>query len=420
MSSFFDIAVLGGGAAGLACGVASARLGLKVAVIERNSSCGRKLVLTGGRKGNFTHAEPPRAMAARFDCPPGLIMPLLRRFPHQRITAFFESLGIASRTDSDGCVWPARADAQGIVDALVRELALAGASMITGVRVVGLDEGWSVRLSDGRSVNARRVCLATGGASYHQTGSTGDGLGLAGQLGLKTVPWFAALASLRTRESLSELAGISQPRVAMSLCVGPSREALQIVRHGEGHFLFAHEYVSGSSVLNLCGFAARALQKRRQVVLRVDWTPETRRDELAAQLAAARLGRPRAKLATVLASHVSRRLAVRLCRIAGVDPDQTMACLTRAELEQTVNLLKSTDLEITGTEPLERATVTGGGVSLDEVNLLTMESKRFPGLYFAGEVLDLWAETGGYNLHFAWASGIAAAEAAVERASVQA
>ncbi len=415
VSSSFDMAIVGGGAAGLAGGVAAARLGLKVAVIERNSSCGRKLALTGGRKGNFTHAEPPRAMAARFDCLPGIIMPLLRRFPYQRIVEFFESMGIASRVDRDGCVWPARADAQGIVDALVRELTAARGVVLTGVRVVGLLDGWTIQFADGRSLRSRNVCLATGGASYPQTGSTGDGLVLAGRLGLKTIPWFPALASLKTRDDLSELAGISQPHVAMSLCVGPNRAALQVVRRGEGHFLFAHECVSGSSVLNLSGFAARALQERRQVVLRVDWTPDTRRDELAAQLKAARLDRPRAKLATVLVSYVSRRLAVRLCQIGGVDPDRQMACLTRSELEQAVNLLKSTELEIVGTEPLARATVTGGGVSLDEVNLQTMESRRFPGLYFAGEVLDLWAETGGYNLHFAWASGIAAAEAVAER-----
>ncbi|MEO0078349.1 MAG: aminoacetone oxidase family FAD-binding enzyme [candidate division WOR-3 bacterium] len=419
MSTFYDLAIVGGGAAGLACGVAAGRLGLRVVVIERNYSCGRKLALTGGRKCNFTHAEPPRVMAARFDCAPELIMPLLRRFPYQRIVKFFESLGIAARTDEEGCIWPAQADAAGIVDSLVGELTRTRSAVITGVRVVGVDEGWSVKLSDGRFINAAKVCLATGGASYPQTGSTGDGLGLASRLGLTTTPWFPALASLRTSEDLRELAGISQPRVGMSLLVGPSRESLQVVRRAQGHFIFAHEYVSGSSVLNLCGFAARALAQGQQVVLRVDWTPEKHRDELAAQLATARVSRPRAKLATVLASLVSRRLAARLCQMVQVDPDRLMAGLTRRDAETVVRALKSTDLEVVGTEPLERATVVGGGVGLEEVNLLTMEARRRPGLYVAGEVLDLWAETGGFNLHFAWASGIAAAEAAAGRTQAE-
>ncbi len=419
MSRFHDLAIVGGGAAGLACGVAAVRLGLNVVIIERNSTCGRKLALTGGRKCNFTHAETPHAMVARFDCAPERIMPLLRRFPYQRIVKFFESLGIAARIDDEGCVWPSRADASGIVDSLVGELVRARTTVIVAARVVGLDEGWSVRLSDGRRINARNVCLATGGASYPHTGSTGDGLSLAGRLGLVTVPWFAALASLRTRENLRELAGISQPRVDMSLLVGPSRESLQAVRRAQGHFIFAHEYISGSSVLNLCGFAARALAQCRHVVLQVDWAPDTRQDELAAQLATARVNRPRAKLATVLASFVSRRLATRLCQMVRVDPDRLMAGLTRRDAEAIVRALKSTDLEVVGTEPLERATVVGGGVSLDEVNLLTMEAKRRPGLYLAGEMLDLWAETGGYNLHFAWASGIAAAEAAAGRARAE-
>jgi hypothetical protein len=244
----------------------------------------------------------------------------------------------------------------------------------------------------------------------------GDGLALARRLGLVTVSWFPALASLRTREDFGALAGISQPRVRMELAVRPPDGEWEILRRAEGHFIFAHEFVSGSSVLNLCGKAARALAQRQQVVLRVDWAPATHRHDLASELASARTRQPRAKLTTVMARYVSRRLAERLCRMAGVDPDRVMADITKDEVELTATVLKESNLEVVGTEPLDRATVTGGGVSLDEVDLSTMEARRCPGLYFAGEVLDLWAETGGYNLHFAWASGIAAAEAAAGRA----
>jgi hypothetical protein len=340
-------------------------------------------------------------------------MPLLRRFPYQRIVKFFESIGISSHTDLEGCIWPARTNAQGIADSLVRELSKAGAPLITNARVVGLDPGWSVRLADSRCIGAARVCLATGGASFPHTGSTGDGLNLARGLGLATVSWFPALASLRTKENLHDLAGISQPRVRMELLVGSGSVA--VVRQAEGHFIFAHEYVSGSSVLNLCGFAARALAQGQRVVLRVDWVPNQTAPQLGKAIDEARTRQNRARLTTVMAAWVSRRLAIRLCRLAGVSEDRCMAGLTRREAEAAVRLLKTTDLEVVDTEPLERATVTGGGVSLNEVDLQTMESRRWPGLYLAGEVLDLWAETGGYNLHFAWASGIAAAEAAADR-----
>ncbi len=410
MPEVTDLAIIGGGAAGLACAVAAGRLGLRTLVLEKTDQCGRKLAMTGGRKGNFTHIAPPRVMAERFDCGAKPIMPLLRKFPYQRIIGFFASIGIDARTDADGCVWPKTTDAAGIRDALLRGMATAGVALKPGCRVAGLNPGWQILLDDGGIVAATNVCLATGGASYPRTGSTGDGLALCRGLGLKTVGWFPALASLKTREGLSGLSGITQPKVGMTLLV-PGQDP----RTATGHFIFAHAYVSGSSVLNLCGHAARALAGGEKVMLRVDWVPERGTAELEAEFAAARELHPKRQLVTILGSYVARRLAVLLCARAGVPAERLATDLSRAEQRLIVGQLKSTEFEVVGTEPIERATVTGGGVSLDEVDLVTMEARRFPGLYFAGEVLDVWAETGGYNLHFAWATGIRAAESVAGR-----
>jgi len=406
MQGFVDLVVVGGGAAGLVCAAAASRLGLKVSVLERTDRCGSKLAVTGGGKGNYTHAEPPRAMAERFDCDVRLILPLLRKFPYQRIVQHFSGLGIEARTDDDGCVWPKGTDAAGIRDALLREMAAHGGVVRTGCRVTGLEPGWKVRMAEGGVVAARAVCIATGGASYPRTGSTGDGLALCRVLGIKTVDWFPALASLRTREDLSELAGVTQPRVEMTLLVAGNEP-----RTATGHFIFAHAHVSGSSVLNLCGYAARALTEQKQVVLRINWVPGRSESGLADEFAATRGAHPKKQLGTFLGSFVARRLAVRLCTRAGVPSDRILTDLSRAEQTSVIHQLRATEFAIVGTEPMERATVTGGGVSLDEVDLKTMQARRFPGLYFAGEVLDVWAETGGYNLHFAWATGITVAEA---------
>jgi hypothetical protein len=405
MQEVDDLAVVGGGAAGLACAVAAGRLGLKITVLERTDRCGKKLTVTGGGKGNFTHAESPRTMAGRFDCDTRLIMPLLRKFQYQRILQFFSSLGIDARTDDEGCVWPKGTDATGIRDALLRDVAAHGGVVKPGCRVTGLEPGWQVRTADGSIVVARSVCLATGGASYPRTGSTGDGRALCRGLGLKTVEWFPALASLRTREDLSELAGVTQPRVEMTLLVAGDEP-----RTATGHFIFAHAHVSGSSVLNLCGYAARALAEHKPVALKVNWVPDQSASGLAEEFATGRAEHPKKQLGTFLGSFVARRLAVRLCALAGVPADRILTDLSRTEQESIISQLRSTEFAVTGTEPIERATVTGGGISLDEVDLKTMEARRFPGLYFAGEVLDVWAETGGYNLHFAWATGIRAAE----------
>lgn len=406
MQEVADLAVVGGGAAGLACAAAATRLGVRVIVLERTDRCGSKLAVTGGGKGNFTHAEPPRAMAERFDCDPQSILPLLRKFPYQRIVHYFSGLGIEARTDGDGCVWPKGADAAGIKDALLREVAARGATVRTGCRVTGLEPGWQIRMADGGIAAARNVCVATGGASYPRTGSTGDGLALGRVLGLKTVDWFPALASLRTQDELSELAGVTQPRVEMTLLVAGGEP-----RTATGHFIFAHAHVSGSSVLNLCGHAARALAEHRHVVLRINWVPGRSESELADEFATGRAAHPKRQLGTFLGSFVARRLATRLCALAGVPAGRILTDLSRAEQAGIIRQLRTTEFVIIGTEPMERATVTGGGVSLDEVDLKTMRAWRFPGLYFAGEVLDVWAETGGYNLHFAWATGIAVAEA---------
>lgn len=406
MQEVADLAIVGGGAAGLACAVTAGRLGLSVVVLERTDGCGAKLAVTGGGKGNFSHVESPRAMADRFDCDARLVVPLLRKFPYQRIMRFFSELGIEAWTDDDGCVWPKGTDAKGIRDALLREIVANGVVVKTGCRVTSIESGWRVLVADSSIVTARDVCLATGGASYPRTGSTGDGLALCRVLGLKTVDWFPALASLRTQEDLSELAGVTQPHVDMTL-LAAGREP----RSATGHFIFAHAHVSGSSVLNLCGYAARALAEQRQVVLRVNWVPDRSASELADEFAAARAGHPKKQLGTFLGAFVARRLAARLCAFADVPADRRLADLSRAEQESVIHQLRGTEFAIVGTEPIERATVTGGGVSLDEVDLSTMQARRFPGLYFAGEVIDVWAETGGYNLHFAWATGIQAAEA---------
>ncbi|MEO0085052.1 MAG: aminoacetone oxidase family FAD-binding enzyme [candidate division WOR-3 bacterium] len=404
------VLVVGGGAAGLACAVAAARLGLRVVVLEKTDRCGHKLALTGGRKGNYTHAEAPRAMAGRFGCDVATILPLLRRFPYQRIVEFFSSVGIRPRVDPDGCVWPERSDAVGLRDALLAAVRRSRGEVMTRCRVIGLEPGWRVKLAGGEELPAAAVCLATGGASFPQTGSTGDGLRLAAELGIRTAPWHAALASLKTSLDLTGLSGITQPRVRMTL-LEDGRE----VKTAEGHFIFAHGYVSGSSVLNLSGRAAPGLAGGRRVALRIDWMPDRSPDELRQEFAELRRTRPRAQLTTVATAFVARKLALKLAQLAGVRSDTTMAFLSREDEQRFRNTLKETELEIVGTEPLERATVTGGGISLDEVNLETMEARRFPGLYFAGEVLDVWAETGGYNLHFAWATGIAVAEAIAGR-----
>lgn len=408
-----DLLIVGGGAAGLCCAVATARLGLGVTVLEKMDRCGHKLAITGGKKANFTHAEEPESMVGRFDAERRILLPLLRRFPFERVVGFFESLGIRSRTDADGCVWPVGVDAAGLRDRMVQEAERHGARFVPSCRVTSVEPaagGWRA-LGNGGPWHCRNLCLATGGASFPQTGSTGDGIGLLAALGLPTTPWFPGLAALATEQDLSRLAGITHKQVN----VGLADETGKAVRSADGHFIFCHGYVSGSAVMKLSGFAARRLVRGEKPVLVVDWVPGLTREELEAELVAARGERGRRLVANYLCRHGARRLADLLLGYARVPAGRTVAELTAEERRAVVAQVKGTRLVVTGTEPMERATVTGGGLALDEVDLATCEVRRHPGLYVVGELLDTWGETGGYNLHLAWSTGIAAAEATAGR-----
>jgi predicted Rossmann fold flavoprotein len=399
-----DLVVVGAGAAGLAAAWAGTRLGLQVTVLERTERCGKKLAIAGGGKCNLSHAASPRELAVRFDADPKLLVPLFRRFPHQRIEELFGSAGVRCRTDDDGCIWPVGMKGPEVRDALVRRAEAAGAAFRTGARVTGLvhtDDGWQVRYA-GETIAARNVLLATGGASCPQTGSTGDGLALCRELGLECRDWFPALCSLEPDRDIGRLAGNTRQNVRMRLEIegSPAREK-------EGHFLFTKQYLSGSAVLNLSGHAARRLADGRKVELVVDWVPETDEAGLRAEL----LAPGRKRVVNVLAPVLSRRFALDLLGQCGVPVDRTTSELSRTEREAVVRELTQTRFRIIGTEPLERATVSGGGLSLGEVELATGRVRRFDGLYAAGELLDTWAETGGFNLHFCWATGFAVAEA---------
>ncbi len=396
--------VVGGGASGLVCAIRGARAGLRVVLLEKTDRCGNKLALTGGKKCNFTHLEPVRKMVERFDAPVDFILPVLRRFPPQVVIRFFADMGIGARVDPDGCVWPENADARKVRERLVQAAEKAGVVIRTRAKVKEILPSWRVVLEDGGELSGSAVCVATGGASYPQTGSTADGNRLAEKLGIKTVPPFPALVSLEPALDIKEFAGITRPLVEVALDIPGVKPRL-------GNFLFAHRFLSGSAVLNISGFAARKLMSGERVVLTINWVPEIKPQQLEARFRAERAKTPRRQVNSLLAGFVPRRLANFLCGLAGVSVGTRLTNLGNEALRRLVAKVQATPFEIVGTEPISRATVTGGGVALTEVDPRTMMVRRFPGLYFAGEALDLWAETGGYNLHFAWASGFAVADA---------
>ncbi len=426
----WNLVIVGGGAAGLAAGLTAARRGKRVIILERTNECGKKLAITGGKKGNFTHSDEPEIMSRQFNAEPRVLLPLMRRFPYARIVSFFEELGIHHLVDDDGCIWPNPKSAPRLRDELVQAFVRAGGRIDTGAHVCGIqrtDEHWLLRTDTG-SLNAGAVLIATGGKSYPATGSSGDGYGLAARLGIRVEPVYSALASLVTQGEFAELSGITVGKTTVSLIIADAGERsdtaseaiLQAKRSCErsgpaicetAPFLFAGKSITGRAIINLCGFAGKALLEGKQVAAIVDWLPDQTEPELLAEIADQRMRHGKMHVSNFIAAKSAKRLALLLCGRAGVPEERRLAELSRDETKRLLDILKCTEIEVVDTEPLARATVTGGGVALAEVSLDTFESRKHKRLYFAGEVLDVWGRSGGYNLHFAWASGIAAGEA---------
>jgi hypothetical protein len=440
----WNLAIVGGGAAGLVAGLFAARRGKRVLVLERTNECGKKLAITGGKKGNFTHNDEPETMARQFNTEPRVLLPLMRRFPYTRIVKFFEALGIHHLVDDDGCIWPNPKSAPRLRDELVQAFLRAGGRIETGTHVRDLrpwpEESrkmpgdkpgaatrhssfanrhlaghWLVRTDTG-SLTANAVLIATGGKSYPATGSSGDGYELAARLGIRVEPVYSALSSLVTQGEFAELSGITVGKTTVSLRI-EDRTPQSLTPDPRpppsetAPFLFAGKSITGRAVINLCGFAGKALLEGKRVTAIVDWLPDQTEPELQTELADQRMRHGKMRVSNFIAAKSAKRLALLLCGRAQVPEDRRLAELSRDETKRLLDILKRTEIAVVDTEPLARATVTGGGVALDEVSLDTFESRRHKGLYFAGEVLDVWGRSGGYNLHFAWASGIAVGEA---------
>jgi predicted flavoprotein YhiN len=422
--------VLGAGAAGLMAAIAAARAGAQVTVIEKTADGGRKILISGGGRCNVLPSvfAPERFVSA---APAHLVRRLLRAFPLHEQRAFFEEdAGIPLALEEEsGKLFPQSNRARDVRDALVRLAAAAGAvfrwqTTVTGVaRASGpspslrvgpstslragpsaplragpsasLRTSWRVLVNAGDAIDADAVIVATGGLSVPMTGSDGAGLAIAKRLDHAIVPTYPALTPLLSDHRAHwALAGLSLQ--ATLRAPGSGKQA-----RSTGGFLFTHRGYSGPTVLDV----SHAWTRDRGEIL-ASWGNATRAEWEAA------LGERAGLLATRVAARLPLRLAEMLIASAGVPLDRKMAELKRDERLRLVGTLTEYRLPVTGDEGYKKAEVTGGGVALDEVHPATLESRRHPGLYFCGEVLDAFGPIGGHNFVWAWSTGRTAGQAA--------
>lgn len=404
-----DVIVVGAGAAGLLAAGTAAHRGLSVWLIEKNAQAGKKLEITGKGRCNVTNACSVQTFLENVPTNPRFLYGALSRFSPEDTMAFFESLGVPLKTERGRRVFPQSDKADDIVQALTGWVQNGGVSVLRGSAaklLLRAGKAAGVRLSDGREVEAGQVILCCGGASYPATGSTGAGYKLAAEVGHTVTPLYPSLVPLTCEgDTCRELMGLSLRNVA---CRFYDCEKKKYVHEEFGEMLFTHFGVSGPIILSASAHLRGMKQGRYR--MEIDLKPALSPEKLDARLVrdwSERASRSFSNSLTALLPHKLIPVAVRR---SGIVPQTKCSEITRVQRRAFGELLKNFSFSITGFRPLEEAIVTSGGVSVKEVDPKTMQSKKVSGLYFAGELLDVDAYTGGYNLQIAFSTGRLAGE----------
>lgn len=399
-SSDRTVAVIGAGAAGLLAALTAARAGAEVVLIERTRDGGRKILISGGGRCNILpgEAQPERYVT---DSSPNTLRKILRSWPLAEQRAFFErELAMPLELEPDtGKLFPSSHKARDVRDTLLRRVREAGGGIWFDASVVGLhrsDSRWHVEIEGAPTLEASCVVVATGGLSVPKTGSDGTGLRLVEALGHTMHPTYPALTPLTADpHPHAALAGIS---LTVSIQAPGSRPAFGTT---DG-FLVTHEGWSGPSVLDASHLAIRGRPDGTRQELLIQWS------HAGSEEWEHRLRAGGGTVRSVVGGELPRRLADQLLAEAGVEGATPLSQLRREHRRSIVDVLCRYPLPWTGDAGYKKAEVTGGGVSLSEIDPATMESRRCPGLYLSGEILDAFGPIGGHNFLWAWATGHAA------------
>ena len=414
------VIVIGGGVSGLMAAGQAAKLGAEVLLLEKMTIPGRKLRITGKGRCNLTNIAPMSEFIAHFGPNGRFLRQAFSRFFTGDLVAFLDELGVSTITERGGRVFPTSSQAQDVVDALLLWVGKSGVTLkvnsqvtrliVEGKRVVG------VQVSDafpdnrrvltghrraGTTYRADAVIIATGGASYPGTGSTGDGYRLSKSVGHKIIPVRPALVPLETAgDTAPRLQGLSLRNVNIRVLVNGKKRA-----EAFGEMLFTHFGLSGPIILSLSGLIVDALRDNDKVVVSIDLKPALNQQALDARLLRDLDAYGKRKFDTLLKGLLPKKLIDVCIDLTGIPADKVGNQITAAERKRLRIWLKDFRLEITGHRSFTEAIITAGGVDTKEVDPSTMASRLVDGLYFAGEVLDVDADTGGYNLQAAFSTG---------------
>lgn len=406
------IIVIGGGVAGLLSAITAAHEGGQVSLFEKMPKVGLKMGITGKGRCNITNAAPIMDFIAKTPGNGRFLYSAYEKFNNEDLLDLLHSWGLATKVERGGRVFPQSDDAQEVRHLFMKKLAdeKVDLHLEEPVRKILTEDGRVKGILTGkRMYEADAVILTTGGASYPRTGSTGDGYRMARELGHKVTVIRPALIPLVCREEYCrELQGISLKNVTLSVDGGGRRKGEEF-----GEMLFTHFGISGPIVLSLSDKVSLWLSQGHSVKGSIDLKPALTREVLDKRVLRDLEKYQKRQMAGALQDLMLHRMIDVVLNLAGIPRDLPVSDLKKADRLKLVETLKAMPLTITGTRPIEEAIVTAGGISVKEVNPSTMESKLIQNLYFAGEVLDIHAFTGGYNLQAAFSTGHLAALSAV-------
>ena len=425
------VLIIGGGAAGMMAGVFAARNHHEVHILEKNEKLGKKVFITGKGRCNVTNACDTEELFPAMMSNPKFLYSSFYSFTPQDVMEFFEEAGVPLKTERGNRVFPQSDHSSDIIRALERELKKAGAKihLHTAVKEIvkeseidseledkagNADNKEKEKISgvifeDGTFMEGDAVIVATGGFSYQSTGSTGDGYRFARELGLKVTDIAPSLVPLKTKEDyIPKLQGLSLKNTGLTI-----KNGKKVLYEDFGEMMFTHFGVTGPMILSASAHIGAKLAKapNGELSAYLDLKPALTKEQLDARILREFEAGPNKQFKNVIGVLFPSSLTPVMLELGGIPAEKKIHDISREERQHFIDLIKAFPFTITGMGEFKEAIITRGGVSVKEINPGTMESKKISGLYFAGEVLDLDAVTGGYNLQIAWSTAYLAAQA---------
>ena len=400
------VLVVGGGAAGMFAAIFAAYNGNQVHIFEKNEKLGKKLFITGKGRCNITNLCDMDTLFGAVVTNSKFLYSSFYGYTNQDVVDFFENIGVRTKTERGNRVFPMSDHSSDVIGGLTRELHRLGVEihLHTEVKkVVGKEEFEYLELENGRKVTGDACIIATGGLSYQTTGSTGDGYRFAKELGHQVTDVFPALVPLTIKEEyVKELQGLSLRNVQAEIYDGKKK------LYGDfGEMLFTHYGVSGPLMLSASSYIAKKL-KEKELQLVIDLKPALSFEQLDQRVLRDFEENINKQFKNAIQKLFPSKMIPVILALSDIDSEKKVNLISKEERQQFVKLIKNFTLTIRGLRDFNEAIITQGGVKVKEINPTTMESKLVHNLYFVGEVLDLDALTGGFNLQIAWSTGYAA------------